>query len=177
MNSILEKIVAARRRQIEKDRAILSDAELRASAEQAVVTRDFPFEKALRGPKIAIIAEIKKASPSKGLLSPNFPYVELARCYEAAGADAVSVLTEPEFFLGANRYLSEISHAVFLPIQADLAQRLHGERAGLIGHEGFVDIGKYTALALCAFADLGDVIATDDHIVGGRYHGLAILRF
>lgn len=116
MNSILEKIVAARRRQIEKDRAILSDAELRASAEQAVATRDFPFEKAIRGPKIAIIAEIKKASPSKGLLSPKFPYFELARRYEAAGADAVSILTEPKFFLGANRYLAEISRAVSLPI-------------------------------------------------------------
>ena len=60
--------------------------------------------------------EVKKASPSKGLIAPDFPYVEIARQYQEAGADAVSVLTEPEFFLGADRYLEEIHGEIDLPL-------------------------------------------------------------
>ena len=75
----------------------------------------FSFEKALRKPDISFICECKKASPSKGLIAPDFPYLEIAREYEAAGADCISVLTEPKWFLGSEDYLEEIASAVSLP--------------------------------------------------------------
>lgn len=76
----------------------------------------FPFEKALSRDEVGFICEVKKASPSKGLISPDFPYLQIALDYESAGAAAISVLTEPEFFLGSNRYLSEIARAVTVPV-------------------------------------------------------------
>lgn len=76
---------------------------------------DFAFEKALAKPGIRFICECKKASPSKGLIAPEFPYLEIARSYEKAGADAVSVLTEPKWFLGDDRYLKEIASEVSIP--------------------------------------------------------------
>ena len=76
---------------------------------------DFPFEAALKKPGLSFIAECKKASPSKGLISPDFTYLETARAYEEAGADCISVLTEPRWFLGSDRYLSEIASEVSIP--------------------------------------------------------------
>ena len=76
---------------------------------------DFRFEKALAQPGISFICEIKKASPSKGVIAEDFPYMDIARDYEAGGASCVSVLTEPEFFLGSDAYLREIADAVSLP--------------------------------------------------------------
>ena len=75
----------------------------------------FSFEKALRKPDISFICECKKASPSKGLIAPDCPYLETAREYEASGADCISVLTEPKWFLGSEDYLEEIASAVSLP--------------------------------------------------------------
>lgn len=66
--------------------------------------------------KVAFICEVKKASPSKGMIASDFPYLEIAKDYEKAGADAISVLTEPEYFKGDNKYLSEISSAVKIPV-------------------------------------------------------------
>lgn len=76
---------------------------------------DFTFEKSLRKSGISFICECKKASPSKGLIAPDFPYLEIAGEYEAAGADAISVLTEPKWFLGSDAYLQEIAQAVSVP--------------------------------------------------------------
>ncbi len=76
---------------------------------------DFAFEKALKKPGVSFICECKKASPSKGIIAPDFPYLEIAREYEAAGADCLSVLTEPKWFLGSDRYLKEIALSVSLP--------------------------------------------------------------
>ena len=76
----------------------------------------FSFEKALQTDALAFICEVKKGSPSKGLIAEEFPYVEIAKEYEQAGANAISVLTEPEFFLGANQYLTEIKKAVSIPV-------------------------------------------------------------
>ena len=73
------------------------------------------FEKALQKPDIAFICECKKASPSKGLIEPNFQYLDIAREYEAAGADCISVLTEPKWFLGHDDYLRQIAAAVNIP--------------------------------------------------------------
>lgn len=76
---------------------------------------DFAFEKALRKPDISFICECKKASPSKGLIAPDFPYLQIAKEYEAAGADCISVLTEPKWFLGSDEYLREITANVSIP--------------------------------------------------------------
>jgi len=73
------------------------------------------FERKLSVPGISFICEVKKASPSKGIIAEEFPYLEIAKEYEAAGAAAISVLTEPEYFLGADQYLREISAAVKIP--------------------------------------------------------------
>ncbi len=75
----------------------------------------FEFENALRKNDLAFICECKKASPSKGLIAPEFPYLKIAQEYEAAGADCISVLTEPKWFLGSDKYLKEISEAVSIP--------------------------------------------------------------
>ena len=76
---------------------------------------DYRFETALKKPGISFICECKKASPSKGLIAPEFPYLEIAKAYEAAGADCISVLTEPKWFLGSERYLQAIAEAVESP--------------------------------------------------------------
>ena len=83
---------------------------------------DFPFEKSLCAKKtlgvkdIAFICEIKKASPSKGLIAENFPYLDIAKDYQEAGAAAVSVLTEPHYFMGDDRYLQDIACTVSIPL-------------------------------------------------------------
>jgi len=75
----------------------------------------FPFEKALRAEGISFICECKKASPSKGIIAEDFPYMKIAEEYERAGAAAISVLTEPKWFLGKDEYLAEISQRVKIP--------------------------------------------------------------
>lgn len=77
---------------------------------------NFAFESALKRKGLSFICECKKASPSKGVIADDFPYVDIAREYESAGADAISVLTEPKYFLGRNEYLREISEAVKIPV-------------------------------------------------------------
>ena len=76
----------------------------------------FPFEKALKKPDISFICEVKKASPSKGIIAEDFDYMTIAKDYEKAGASAISVLTEPKYFLGDSRYLTEISKEVSVPL-------------------------------------------------------------
>ncbi len=90
-------------------------AEIRRQAE-AQEKGNFAFEKALKKQgELAFICECKKASPSKGLIAPDFPYRQIAKEYEAAGADAISVLTEPKWFLGSDAYLREIAAEVSVP--------------------------------------------------------------
>lgn len=76
----------------------------------------FPFYERLRRPGMNFICEVKKASPSKGIIAEDFPYLEIAKEYEAAGAAAISVLTEPHYFLGSEKYLKEIAEAVNIPV-------------------------------------------------------------
>lgn len=76
----------------------------------------FSFEKVLKEPGIHFICEVKKASPSKGIIAEEFPYIEIAREYEKAGASCISVLTEPDYFLGSNQYLTEIQSKVSIPV-------------------------------------------------------------
>ena len=76
---------------------------------------NFCFENALKKPELSFICECKKASPSKGLIAPEFPYLQIAKEYERAGADCISVLTEPKWFLGSDAYLKQITEAVSIP--------------------------------------------------------------
>lgn len=87
-----------------------------AGKEKAYGEMTFPFERALRQEGISFICEVKKASPSKGVIAETFPYVEIAKEYEQAGASALSVLTEPYYFQGSNEYLREIDGQVGIPI-------------------------------------------------------------
>jgi len=83
---------------------------------QGTCSNHFTFEDALKADDIALICEIKKASPSKGIISEDFPYVLIAKEYEAAGAAAISVLTEPFYFKGHDAYLREIANEVSIPL-------------------------------------------------------------
>lgn len=112
--NILDQLAAHARERAAAAKARVPEAELRALAEAAPRT-GFAFERALRTDDIAFICECKRASPSKGLIAPEFPYLEIARSYEAAGADAISVLTEPKWFLGSDDYLREIAANVSIP--------------------------------------------------------------
>lgn len=112
--TILDQLAERARERVARARAILPTDEIRAQA-LALPKGNFAFEQALKKPGISFICECKKASPSKGLIAPDFPYLEIARAYQAAGADCISVLTEPDWFLGRDAYLREIAGAVSIP--------------------------------------------------------------
>ena len=112
--TILDQLAAHARARTEqaKQRVPLEELKQRALA---LPKGDFAFENALKKPGISFICECKKASPSKGLIAPDFPYLKIAQEYEAAGADCISVLTEPRWLLGSDSYLREIAAAVSIP--------------------------------------------------------------
>lgn len=108
--NILDRIVASARERVRRDK-------MRGLPPQAGKgLPPFMFERSLRQPGMSFICEVKKASPSKGVISEDFPHLDIARAYEAAGAGAISVLTEPEYFQGSDRYLSEIRETVDAPL-------------------------------------------------------------
>ncbi|WP_126937461.1 indole-3-glycerol phosphate synthase TrpC [Veillonella sp. CHU740] len=113
---ILDKIVAATEKRVCDAKANLPLSELQQQVERMPITKDFPFEQALQELDFNFICEVKKASPSKGIIAEEFPYLEIANDYEMAGAAAISVLTEPDFFLGSPQYLQEIAEAVHIPV-------------------------------------------------------------
>lgn len=112
--TILDELAAYARERVAAAKENISLEEVKAKA-LALPKGDFEFEKALKTNDIAFICECKKASPSKGLIAPDFPYLEIAKEYEAAGANCISVLTEPKWFLGSDAYLKEITAAVKIP--------------------------------------------------------------
>lgn len=112
--SILDELASHARERTEKNKGLVPFDEMRAQA-MALPKGDFSFERVLKKPEMAVICECKKASPSKGVIDAEFPYLEIAKAYEAAGADCLSVLTEPKWFLGSDNYLKEIAEAVELP--------------------------------------------------------------
>lgn len=113
---ILDTLAEAARRRVAEAKKTIDLPALRREAEALPTDRAGIFRKALGRPGLNFICEVKKASPSKGLIAPDFPYVDIAKQYEAAGAAAISVLTEPTKFLGSDRYLTEIRQAVQTPL-------------------------------------------------------------
>lgn len=114
--TILEKLAFHAKERTEEAKKALTPEELKKQAfSRKSKLEPFAFEKALKKPGISFICECKKASPSKGIIAEDFPYLKIAEEYEKAGADCISVLTEPKWFLGSGRYLEEISEKVSLP--------------------------------------------------------------
>ena len=112
--TILDKLADYARERTEEAKRIISLIDIKSMAFD-MQKDDYSFEKALKKPELSFILECKKASPSKGLIAPDFPYLQIAKDYEAAGADCISVLTEPKWFLGSNDYLKEIASKVKIP--------------------------------------------------------------
>lgn len=112
--TILDRLAQYARERTEKAKAKISLDEIKKKA-LWLPKSEFAFENALKKDGISFICECKKASPSKGLIAPDFPYLQIAKEYEAAGADCISVLTEPKWFLGSDDYLKEIAAAVSIP--------------------------------------------------------------
>lgn len=112
--NILDELAEHARFRVEKAKELISAKEIKEKA-LSLPKGNFPFENALKTDDIAFICECKKASPSKGLIAPHFPYLQIAKEYEAAGANAISVLTEPSRFLGKDEYLKEIAENVSIP--------------------------------------------------------------
>ena len=116
MANILNQLADRARFRVSEEKKKVPLQEIRRQAEALSSDTGFPFEKALAQDGISFICEVKKASPSRGLIAPDFPYREIAREYEKAGASAISCLTEPEYCLGSSRYLQEIAGAVSIPV-------------------------------------------------------------
>lgn len=112
---ILDEIVDYTRKRVEKEKKEYSLEKLKKAAIK-LATTDFQFEKALKKTELSFICEVKKASPSKGIIVEKFLYKEIAKEYEMAGASAISVLTEPKYFLGKDSYLQEIRKEVKIPL-------------------------------------------------------------
>lgn len=112
--TILDRLAEHARERTEQAKSKIPPVELKRRA-LSLPKGDFAFENALKSPDISFICECKKASPSKGLIAPDFPYLQIARDYESAGADCISVLTEPKWFLGSDEYLEEIASSVNIP--------------------------------------------------------------
>ena len=116
--NILETITERTKERIRGEKKQIPINEIRKKAEEKASsdTTKFAFEQALRAEGLSFICEAKKASPSKGLIAPDFPYVQIAQDYEAGGAAAISCLTEPFWFQGSDRYLEEIVQKVSIPV-------------------------------------------------------------
>lgn len=125
--SILFEIAEKTRERVKECKALISLAQIKEEAlkiakkerEEGLIpedSKDFPFAKALRKDKLNFICEVKKASPSKGIIAEDFPYLEIAKDYEKSGAAAISCLTEPYWFKGSDTYLKEIASTVKIPV-------------------------------------------------------------
>lgn len=113
---ILDKIIEATKIRVAQEKEVESPEAVKAAALALPSDTGFPFEAALRQQDFKFICEVKKASPSKGIIAEHFPYFDIAKEYEVAGAAAISVLTEPDFFKGDKKYLQEIANTVKIPV-------------------------------------------------------------
>ncbi len=150
MADILNQLADHARERVAAAQKKISLSEMREKASMVSGSR-FRFEKALAAPGVSFICECKKASPSKGLIAPDFPYLQIAKEYEAAGASAISVLTEPKWFLGSDEYLREIAAAVSIPCL----------RKDFTIHEYMIyearTLGASAVLLICSILDEGEL--------------------
>ena len=144
LDEIAEK---ARVRVAESKKRISPDMMAEKAKQKAKATEPFRFEKALAKDGVSFICEVKKASPSKGVIAEDFDYLAIAKDYEKAGADAISVLTEPDYFLGSIDYLAEIAEHVQTPLL----------RKDFVVDEYMIDeakaAGASAVLLICALLD------------------------
>jgi indole-3-glycerol phosphate synthase len=184
--TILDKIVATKRQEIARAKAATPEAVLREQLSTALPVRDFFGALAAPGP-IRLIAEVKKASPSKGVIRADFQPVEIARIYQRHGASCVSVLTDEQYFQGSLKYLREIRQAIALPVLrkdfiVDPYQILEARVAGadavlLIAeclddqqlrelHEAIVDVGMTALVELYEPDNLPRVLGIGARLIG-----------
>ena len=151
--NILQKITQRARQRVTEQKRVVSYEEMVCRAQACVAGNfEFPFEQALRADDIAFICEVKRASPSKGIIAADFPYLDIAREYERGGAAAISVLTEPDYFAGSDVYLREIAEVVGIPLlRKDFTVDPY------MIYEAKV-LGASAVLLICAVLD-GDTIA------------------
>lgn len=168
--TILDQLAAHARKRVAAYKAVLPLEEVRRQCE-ALPQGSFALDAALAKPGLSFICECKKASPSKGLIAPEFPYLQIAREYEAAGADAISVLTEPKWFLGSDNYLREIAQTVAIPcLRKDFTvdeymiyqARLLGASAVLLICSILSDAQLNEYLALCRALGLSALVEAHD---------------
>ncbi|MBR2694051.1 MAG: indole-3-glycerol phosphate synthase TrpC [Thermoguttaceae bacterium] len=151
MSTILDVIADRARARVDADRKRVPLDEIKSRALSLPPGEGELFDAALERPGLSFICEVKKASPSKGVIDPVFDYLGIARAYEEAGADAVSCLTEPNWFLGSDEIFSEIRAAVRLPmIRKDFTvdeYQLYQARL----------LGANAVLLICALLDTGTI--------------------
>jgi indole-3-glycerol phosphate synthase len=186
MSTILDKIVATKREEVARTRAALPEVMLRDRLAGTPPPRDF-LAALCGGPPVRLIAEVKKASPSAGVIREDFDPVAIARIYQEHGASCLSVLTDESYFQGSLEYLRQIRAAVELPVLrkdfiidpyqvlearaagADavllIAECLSGEDLGTL-HEAIVELGMTPLVELYEPANLARVLATGARLVG-----------
>lgn len=113
---ILDELAAYAQQRVLADKQVHPLDELKERCEAVSPRTPFAFEQALRGDDLSFICEVKKASPSKGIIAEHFPYLDIAKEYEQAGADCISCLTEPKWFLGSDAIFTDIRAAVQTPM-------------------------------------------------------------
>ena len=149
-SNILDELASYASFRVSESKKKISLEALRRQAEELPIGT-FEFENALKKPDISFICECKKASPSKGIIAQDFPYLDIAKDYEAAGADCISVLTEPKWFLGSNSYLEEIASNVSIPcIKKDFTVDEY------MIYEAKV-LGAKAVLLICSILDKGQI--------------------
>ena len=145
---ILKQLADYAKERVEKAKQIVSPEEIETAAIR-LPTGGKRFLETLKKNDFSLICEVKKASPSKGIISPDFPYLEIAESYEKAGADCISCLTEPKWFLGSNAVFDEIRNKVSVPmLQKDFTvdeYQIYGAKC----------LGADCVLLICALLDTG----------------------
>ena len=169
--NILDELAAYSKLRVEVDKQKISLDEIKTLAKNSALGDGKKFLSALRRPQLSFICEVKKASPSKGIIAEKFPYVAIAKDYETAGADCISCLTEPKYFLGSDEIFKDIRAEVAIPmLRKDFTvDEYQIYQAKVMGADAVLlicailtaaDIARY--LELCAELNLAAIVETHD---------------
>lgn len=146
---ILDRLAQSSKERAARAKKDVPPGKMKEKALNCNCSTGFPFEQALGRSGMSYICEVKKASPSRGVIAEQFPYLDIAKAYEQAGAAAVSVLTEPEYFLGSDRYLQEIAKALSIPV---LRKDFTVDEYQIYQAK---TLGAHAVLLICALLDTG----------------------